>query len=639
MRLPSVIKSRFGSLYLFFGLFIFFSFLTRTILLVKSLSEIQLTPALLLRIYGIGLLFDSVTMLYCALPFTILLIALPDKIYQSKWTRIFIFLSFFLAAYAMIFDVFAEYLFFAEFATRFNFIAVDYLVYTHEVVRNIIESYPVYSILTAVAALSLLLSFLLRKPLGVSIGSSSRFKMRARIGLVFLFLPILSYVCVDVSLAAKPENNYATELSSNGIYNLFAAFRNNRLPYDTFYATRNTREAFRGLRALLQEDHAAFVSDEVFDISRKVTHTGPEHRFNILVVVVESLSAQYLGVFGNQLNLTPNLDRLAKESMLFTNMHATGTRTDRGLEAITLSVPPTPGRSRVKRPHNEDLFTWGGVMKKKGYDTKFVYGGNGYFDNMNYFFSHNGFEVVDRKDLAEEEITFENAWGVCDEDLFDKALSECTRSYQAQKPFFAIVMTTSNHRPYTYPEGRIDIPSGTGSSGAVKYTDYALGKLIRDAHQEPWFKDTLFLIVADHCARSAGRISLPFKRYEIPLLIYSPAHCPPGRVDTLASQIDIAPTVLGLLNFTYTTEFYGKDLLQMSPDQGVAFIGTYQKLGYLKQNLLTVLDVKRRTDLYQCDRATGDSRPMSLDQGLLTQAITYYQTADYLFEHQKRTKR
>lgn len=635
MKIPGVLKNRFGSLYVFFGLFLLFSFFTRTILLIPSSPEIQLTWDLLLRIYGTGLLFDSVAMLYWAIPFTVLLTALPDKIYQSRFTRSFVLGSFFLVTYTMLVDVCAEYLFFAEFGTRFNFIAVDYLVYTHEVIGNIIESYPLYTILGICGALSFGIILLLRQCLQASILAASSFKARAKTGSIFLLLPMLSYACVDESLTVKIGNNYATELSGNGIYNLFAAFRNNRLPYETFYVTRNTHDAFRTLRGLLKEEHSSFVSDDIFDITRKVDRAGPERRLNVLLVVVESLSSQYLGIFGNRQNLTPNLDHLAKESILFTNMHATGTRTDRGLEALTMSVPPTPGRSRIKRPHNENLFTLGGVMKEKGYDTKFIYGGNGYFDNMNYFFSHNGFEVIDRRELSKKEITFENAWGVCDEDLYSKTLSECSRSFQARKPFFALVMTTSNHRPYTYPEGRIDIPSGTGSSGAVKYTDYALGKLLRDAHEMPWFNDTVFIIVADHCARSAGRVSLPFKRYEIPFFIYAPSHCSPLRIDTLASQIDVAPTVLGLLNFSYATQFFGRDLLQLSPEQGLAFIGTYQKLGYMKKDLLTVLDVKKRSALYKCNRRTGFIRPISISPDLLTEAITYYQTADYLFEHQK----
>jgi len=631
----SLIKSRFGILYLFFAVFLVLSFITRTILLIKSLSELSLTLFLLLKIYSVGLFFDVAAMTYWAIPFILYLVFVPDKIYQSKAHRHLLYLVFCANIFLLLFSGVAEYYFFDEFSTRFNFIAVDYLIYSHEVVNNIIESYPIFTIVGAIAVVSILLFLFLRRHLECSINVKSSLKNRGKTGVVFLLLPLLFYLFVDISFSEISSNNYANELSSNGIYNLFAAFRNNQIRYGTFYATRDNREVFRHLRALLEEKNSSFVTDDVFDITRTIKNEGKAKRLNVVVVMVESLSAHFLGVFGSSQNLTPNLDLLAKESILFTNLHATGTRTDRGLEAVTLSVPPIPGRSIIKRPHNENMFTWGTIMKSRGYDLKFIYGGYGYFDNMNYFFSHNGFAVVDRANLTNHEISFENAWGVCDEDLFAKARAEFSQSYQAHKPFLAIIMTTSNHRPYTYPEGRITIPSGSGRKGAVKYTDYAIGKFIRDAQQEPWFQDTVFVIVADHCAYAAGRISLPVKKYVIPLLIYAPDHFPPQKIDKLASQIDIAPTVLGLLNFNYTTNFFGKDIFKMRPDQERAFIGTYQKLGYMKSNLLAVLDVKKRKALCQFDRTTGNMEAHAPDEKLINEAISYYQGANYLFENHR----
>ena len=134
-------------------------------------------------------------------------------------------------------------------------------------------------------------------------------------------------------------------------------------------------------------------------------------RKNVMLVSMESMGAEYLAHFGNRQNLTPNLDRLASEGLLFTKLLATGTRTVRGLEALTLSVPPTPGQSILRRPHNAELFTIGDVFRDRGYDTRFLYGGYGYFDNMNAFYAGNGFEVIDRTSLSADEIHFENVWG------------------------------------------------------------------------------------------------------------------------------------------------------------------------------------------------------------------------------------
>ena len=240
---------------------------------------------------------------------------------------------------------------------------------------------------------------------------------------------------LDLSLTRISTNPYANELSSNRIYNLFAAFKNNQIDYATFYGTRDNKEVFQNLRVLLKEKNA-FINEDLSDITWEIKNPGNEKILNIALIVVESLSAEFLGVVGNRKDLTQNLDQLSKESLLFTRLYATGTRTDRGLESITLSIPPTPGRSMVKRPHhNENLFSWGLLMKSKGYDIKFIYGGYGYFDNMNYFFSHNGFEIIDRKNFSKNEITFENAWGVCDEGLYHKSMKEFDKSFEKKSPF------------------------------------------------------------------------------------------------------------------------------------------------------------------------------------------------------------
>jgi phosphoglycerol transferase MdoB-like AlkP superfamily enzyme len=158
------------------------------------------------------------------------------------------------------------------------------------------------------------------------------------------------------------------------------------------------------------------------------------------------------------------------------------------------------------------------------------------------------FNVIDRSDIDKEDITFANVWGVADEDLYKKAISVLDKHHEDGRKFFSLLMTTSNHRPYNFPEGRIDISQGTRSA-AVKYTDYAIGKFIEDAKNKSWFKDTIFVIIADHCAASAGKVHLPVEKYRIPMIIYSPGYITPGVNDNLSSQIDVPPTILGMLGF------------------------------------------------------------------------------------------
>ncbi|MDI1319362.1 MAG: sulfatase-like hydrolase/transferase, partial [bacterium] len=327
---------------------------------------------------------------------------------------------------------------------------------------------------------------------------------------------------------------------------------------------------------------------------------------------------------------------IAGQTLVFDKFYATGTRTDRGMEALTLAVPPTPGRSLVKRPKNEDMFTLGSVFRAKGYDTAFIYGGFGYFDNMNYFFGHNGYRVIDRTGVPKEDITFANVWGVCDEDLFRWTLREADASTAGGKPFHYFVMTTSNHRPYTFPAGRIDLPSKTsGRAGAVKYTDYAIGKFIRDASAKPWFKNTVFVIVADHCASSAGKTALPVQNYHIPLIIFAPGgQIAPGHIRELTSQVDYAPTLLGLLNWSYPSRFFGRDVRATDPKEARVLVGTYQKLGLLKDDDFLVLTPVRRQNQYLYDRTSYTLTDEPLDPAFAREAVSYYQAASYLFQQQ-----
>ena len=636
MILPAFepIKNRFAILYLLSLVFLFQSLAVRIVLFVRSLPGMTLDPLVLLKMLIVGFLYDCITFTYCAIPFTLLLMLIPERAYEHRFFRFVMHGVFFTVLFILLFDAVAEYVFFDEFETRFNFIAIDYLVYTREVIGNIRESYPMnkilFGIITATAALYLFLRTRIERAVAPVPGT---FVMRLRQGLIFAVLPFVALLFVDQSWTNISRNSYANELAGNGIYDLFAAFRNNELDFQKLYPTMDEEKALGHLRELVSEQNGTSAGSDTQDITRFVANAGPEKKLNIIVIIEESLSAEYLGSFGNSEGATPNLDRLAKESLLFTHAFATGTRTVRGLEAITLSMPPLPGTSVVKRPRNEDLFSWGTLMRSRGYDTRFIYGGHGYFDNMNYFFGHNGFDVTHRSDLAKDEITFANVWGVCDEDLFRRVIREGTRSHAAGKPFFFEVMTTSNHRPYTYPSGRIDIPSGTGRGGGVKYADYAIGRFIDEVKRQPWFKDTVIVIVADHCAASGGKVDLPVKRYEIPLLVYAPAHVKPGRFDRMMSQIDIAPTVLGMLNMSYWSQFFGRDVLKPGPAPERAFISTYQKLGYLAGDRLLVVGPKRRMDSYVVARADGSANEVKPREQDVADMLSYFQGASAIYKN------
>jgi membrane-anchored protein YejM (alkaline phosphatase superfamily) len=439
-------------------------------------------------------------------------------------------------------------------------------------------------------------------------------------------LSLQAYIGLDARYKDFSPHAPSVQLAGNGWFEFLHAFWHNEIDYPQFYRTLPPAQADAVLRREFGlADAGAPPTVVPLAIARHVQGRDAQKRLNVVLISVESLSADFLGSFGNDRNLTPRLDALARESLLFTRLYATGTRTVRGLEAISLSLPPTPGHSVVKRPNNDNLYTLGEVFAEKGYEPLYIYGGYSYFDNMKTFFAGNGYTVVDRAALPREDVHDENIWGVADEDLFTLALRQLDARHRAGRPFFAHIMTTSNHRPFSYPAGRIDLPAGS-REGAVKYTDWAIGNFIDRARETPWFDDTVFVILADHCASSRGRTELPIDRFHIPLLIYAPRHLAPARIEQLASQIDVGPTLLGLLNFNYTSRFFGQDILAEGQRHQRALLANYQTVGYLRDGVLVELRPKGRVRFV--DAASGAELPATAEhERLLAQAIAYYQSA------------
>lgn len=624
---------RFRNVILLMKIIIFISMITRVIFLLYSLSDVDITIPTLAGIFIIGIFYDLVNACYFSIPLLVYTWLVPEGQYTRKWNRYTLYGLFFVLTYILLFNAVAEWFFWEEFNTRFNFIAVDYLVYTTEVLGNIQESYPIGWIITGITLICTLLVYRTTDHIRADDAMPAGFGQRSLVTAGFIALPLLFFFTITTRLHHFSNNAYANELAGNGMYELFAAYRNNELSYDQFYKKIKCEDSFKEMKKLLKTSEAAYISDKPFDITRVVKHSGPEKKLNIVLISVESLSADFMNTFGNTKGITPFLDSLASHSLLFTQLYATGTRTVRGLEALSLCVPPTPGQSIVRRPHNEHLFTLGKVFEEKGYESKFIYGGYGYFDNMGYFFGNNEYDVVDRNQLKDDEIDYENIWGVADENLFTLAGKEIEHTIASGKPVFAHVMTTSNHRPFTYPDGRIDIPSSTGRDGAVKYTDFAIGKFIRACSHKPWFSNTMFIITADHCASSAGKTELPIHKYHIPLLIYSPANIQPARMERLMSQIDLGPTLLGLLNFSYTSKFYGYDIFSLEPGRERAFISTYQSLGYVKNNKLVVLSPQQKLDTYHVSLDGRLQQQEGNDPALTREAIAWYQSASYAFSN------
>ena len=517
---------------------------TRLAMFLSSASVVSWQIGDVAKVFGLGVLYDVSAGVFFCLPVALYLLV-PQHFVSGRVHRIGLaVLSFVLDAF-LVFCAVALYLYWQEFHTNFNFIAVDYFIYTQEMIQQVLQSFPMGVILPAIAAAA----------------------------------------------------------------------------------------------AVLAAPNVMFLDDETTLRTVKNENALTAKRPNVVVITVESLSASFCGAFGAEESYTPYLDALAKDAFCFTNMYATGTRTVRGLEAITLAVPPTPGQSILRRAGNENMSSLGDAFRQNGYARDFLYGGYGYFDNMNGFFEANGYTIKDRTSIPDDEIIQETVWGVADETLFTQVIRSLDAHAAAGEPAFEMVMTTSNHRPFTFPEGRVAGEQGT-REGAVRYTDWAIHDFLERAKTQPWFADTVFVIVADHQAGVAGKTALPVDKYHIPCLVYAPGLIAPGATDRLVSQMDLGPTLLGMLGLSYETRWLGRDLFQTSEAQDRAFISTYQNLGLVKGDDLVVLtpDANVAADkIVDFTDSTYEKEPVA--PSLEREAVSWYQEASDLYKSGLLTNR
>ena len=594
----------------------------------------EVDPAALAWILPAGLVADAIESLYILAPLALLLGVLPDRWHGTRRFRGLLLGGSALWMFGMLFVEACEYFFFEEFDARFNLVSVNYLMYPTEVAGDIWSEYPVLALLLAAAVLAGTSAWLVRKPLTGGTRSSSRATGRAQV-LLGLFAVIgLAGAAFETHSLGLSSNRVANELAANGPSSFFNALRTSEINYHAYYATRNPQANLETLAASLARGDGRFTHLAEGRLDRAFA-SRPEGlgRLNVVLISSESFGAEFSRLHGSDHDWTPRFDQYAQQGLWFSNTYSSGTRTVRGLEAISASIPPIPTESVVRRPGNEDISTLGKVLRGHGYHTAFLYGGYGYFDNMNAFYAGNGYDIVDRTALTRAP-RFENIWGVADEDLFDMTLEQADRAAKSGKPFFLHVMTTSNHKPYTFRSGLESIgikPEHGGRESGVRYADYAQGYFLREAARHPWFDNTVFIIVADHGARVYGKQDIPLKTYEIPLLFYSPKHIKPRRVDSLMTQIDIAPTLMGLLGLPYSAPWFGQDALNTPATGRIAFFSHNHNVALLRDSQLTTLGLRKSVSQAHYDKATDSYTATSADPASEALAIAYYQTAYELF--------
>lgn len=638
-----ITRSRYAIALLAVALFLVVALATRVSLLAIQPVVLHDGFLPLARALVAGFRQDITAALWLALPLVLFLTVLPERWWRTRAQQRIQAAGMAAWVFVLLFVALAELFFFEEFTGRFNFVAVDYLIYPTEIMVNIWESFPTGWILFGLAIVTVIGVRLLRPTVRQALAGVSTVRQRLVTLAFYSALLATATMTTSARTAHVSQDRVLNEVAANGWYSLWSAFLGQDAPYEGWYATRAAPVLFQRLHHLLVEpatDTSSFVAGSTL---RLVRGDDAPRALNVVVVLEESFGSEFVDILHHRDTvITPNFDSLASGGILFTRAYSTGNRTIRALEATTASLPPLPGVSIVRRERSHDLFTLPALLRSRGYATEFVYGGRALFDGMGSYMRANGMEnVVEQKDFPDT--AFATAWGVSDEAIFDRALVEMDSLHRTGKPFYTLVLTVSNHRPYLYPTGRIaGDPEARRREQAVEYADYALGRFIRQARSHAFFDNTLFVLMGDHGARVYGAAEIPLPSYQVPILLYAPGVLPAGqRVNTLASSMDVPATILGVLGMGYESKMFGRDLLRLPSTDGRALMTHNNSIALMRDSrdgmLMAVLGLQQSASVYRVDEATNSlsriAEPDSAGRALIEDAIAYYAGADWIYRN------
>jgi phosphoglycerol transferase MdoB-like AlkP superfamily enzyme len=523
-------------------------------------------PEMLLQ----GLRVDMIQM---GLLVIIPLLLMPLFAYSKLWLwwRRFSFVWVVFSVTLLVFLEAATPGFIGEYDTRPNRLFIEYLKYPHEVIPMLWNGFRIH-VFAGIGALVLTLwgmAYLMRPWL-----QQPRPTRNLKYWMALPLVILLVLVSVRSTTQHRPANPALFAITSDTMVNtlilnsawaVFHAIYNLKHESDSseIYGEMSEEEAMRQIRLvreMLHDQRPLIGNPDLPTLTRQLATMKRDKPLNLVIILQESLGATFVESLGG-VSVTPELEKLKSQGWWFENLYATGTRSVRGIEAVVTGFLPTPAQSVVKLSLSQDhFFTLASLLDRKGYLNEFIYGGEAHFDNMRTFFINNDFEsVVDQKDYIQP--VFLGSWGVSDEDLFNKAHEQFMKHHAEATPFFTLVFTSSNHSPFEFPDGRIELyeqPKATDNN-AVKYADYAMGRFFKQAQASPYWKDTLFLVVADHDIRVRGNDLVPVKNFHIPGLILG-ADIQPKVIKTVASQIDLPTTVISLMGIDAEHPMLGRDL-------------------------------------------------------------------------------
>ena len=573
-----------------------------------------------------GVRFDLVALgLLLAIPVTLTPVVSAVRLLHQPWIR---FLRIYLAtviSFWVLLEV-ATPPFIMEYDVRPNLLFVEYLKYPREVFSMLYAGYKA----ELLAALVLVPAILWPAWFGLRKATMATPRSVGWSALPLAFLALLACTAaarstldhrpVNPSTVAFSSDTLVNSLPLNSLYSVaYAVYElsheDQGFPYGEVDAAASIAEEREAI-ALSPE---SFLDDQIPTLHYQSATQHPDKPLNLVIVIEESLGAEFVGALGG-LPLTPNLDRWARKGIWFEQLYATGTRSARGLEAIVTGFPPTTSQSVLKLGKaQKDFFTLGRYLGQKGYDTSFIYGGEAQFDNMKRFFANNGFTaVIDKHDFVDP--VFYGSWGASDEDVFNNA-HEKFLSQDPGTPFFSVLFTTSNHSPWEYPDGRIELYDAEKATvnNAVKYADHALGQYLDKARNSPYWHDTVFLVVSDHNSRVYGAEHVPVERFHIPGLIVG-GTISPKRFGRLASQIDLLPTMLSLIGVSGSHPAPGVDLtrpdLEQLPARSIMQYGDTQ--AYRENDRIVVL--RKGGDAHLYDYRDEEFRETPQDPEIIRKA-------------------
>lgn len=595
-------------------------------------------------LFLIGLRLDIIMLSYISLLPAALIILLPDSFLMKIKTFIRYYFLFFL--FLFLFMEVATPNFILQYDTRPNRLFIDYLIYPREVFEMLIKGFWL-QILLAMVVLVVAIYFLLKKTKYTFQIVPSAYLVKL---ISFPFVVFFIFFGIRSSLTAprpiNPSNavfcydQLTNSLAVNSLYSLIYAAYSIQYEEDASkkYGKMDEDEAYNRVKKYMTAKESDFIDPEFPLLHRLKPDVESTQQYNVVIFLQESLGAEYVGCLGG-MPLTPEFDKLSKEGLLFTNLYCTGTRSVRGIEAVVSGFLPSSSQSVVKLSNSQTgFFTLASLLKKEGYQTSFVYGGMSNFDDMASFFNGNGFDnIVDENDFRPSEIAFKGTWGVSDEDLVIKA-SELYKSYR-NKPFFSLIFSSSNHEPFEFPDGRISLyeqPKNTVHN-AIKYADFAIGKLIELAKKEDYYKNTIFLIIADHNTRTKGKHLIPVHKFRIPALMIGPTVAQGKTYDKLCSQIDIPVSLIDRLGKEFFIPMPGRNLFQLPDDAKGRCLMQFNDInGFRVDNQLIITQPDVAPLQFELINDTT-LLPVDLDKELAKDALAHLVTATNLYKKRRYT--